>query len=79
MRSRRSGPGRPSGDAKASGRRVTRKAPLAHVEGVSGRSEASPTQPFSRILTAWKGNSANFALTVLRSSPKSFDKCSLKL
>jgi hypothetical protein len=43
MRSRRSGPGRPSGDTKASGRRVTRKAPLAHVEGGSGRSEASPT------------------------------------
>jgi hypothetical protein len=44
MRSRRcSGPGRPSGDTKASGRRVTRKAPVAHVEGGSGRSEASPT------------------------------------
>ncbi len=43
MRSRRSGPGRPSGDTKASGRRVTRKAPLAHVEGGSGRSEVSPT------------------------------------
>jgi hypothetical protein len=43
MRSRRSGLGRPSGDTKASGRRVTRKAPLAHVEGESGWSEASPT------------------------------------
>jgi hypothetical protein len=44
MRSRRSGSGRPSGDAKASGRRVTSKAPsLAHVVGGSGRSEASPT------------------------------------
>ncbi len=43
MRSRRSGLGRPSGDTKASGRRVTRKASLAHVEGESGRSEASPT------------------------------------
>ena len=44
MRSRRcSGPGRPSGDTKVSGRRVTCKAPLAHVEGGSGRSEASPT------------------------------------
>jgi len=43
MRSRRSGPGRPSGDTKASGRRLTRKAPLAPVEGGSGRSEASPT------------------------------------
>jgi hypothetical protein len=43
MRSRRSGPGRPSGDTRGSGRRVTRKAPLAHVKGESGRSEASPT------------------------------------
>jgi hypothetical protein len=43
MRSRRSGPGRPSGDTEVSGRRVTRKAPLAHVEGGSGRFEASPT------------------------------------
>src|SRR5215216_4417798 len=43
MRSRRSGPGRPSGDTKVSGRRVTCKAPLAHVEGGSGRSEAPPT------------------------------------
>ena len=43
MRSRPPGPGRPLGDTKVSGRRVTRKAPLAHVEGGSGRSEASPT------------------------------------
>jgi hypothetical protein len=43
MRSRRSGPGRPSGDAEASGRRVTSKAPLAHLVGGSGRPEASPT------------------------------------
>jgi hypothetical protein len=44
IRSRRcSGPVWPSGDTEASGRRVTRKAPLAHVEGGSGRSEASPT------------------------------------
>src|SRR5215203_4788027 len=43
MRSRRSGPGRPSGDTEVSGRRVTCKAPLAHVEGGSGRSEALPT------------------------------------
>jgi hypothetical protein len=44
MRSRRcSGPGRPSGDTGMSGRRVTSKAHLAHVEGGSGRSEASPT------------------------------------
>src|SRR5918995_3496055 len=44
MRSRRcSGPGRPLGDTKVSGRRVTCKAPLAHLEGGSGRSEVSPT------------------------------------
>jgi hypothetical protein len=43
MRSGRSGLGRPSGDTKASGRGVTCKAPLAHVERGSGRSEASPT------------------------------------
>jgi hypothetical protein len=44
MRSRRcSVPGRPSGDTGMSGRRVTSKAPSAHVEGGSGRSEASPT------------------------------------
>jgi hypothetical protein len=44
MRSRRClGPGRPAGDAKASGRRVSCKAPSARVEGGSGRSEASPT------------------------------------
>jgi hypothetical protein len=43
MRSRRSGSGRPLGDTQVSGRRVTCKAPSAHVEGGSGRSEASPT------------------------------------
>jgi hypothetical protein len=43
MRSRRcSGPGRLLGDTKVFGRRVTCKAPLAHVEGGSGRFEASP-------------------------------------
>jgi hypothetical protein len=31
------------GDTRVSGRRVTRKAPLAHVEGGSGRPEALPT------------------------------------
>jgi hypothetical protein len=53
MRSRRClGPGRPAGETKMSGRRVTRKAPLADVE----RGQAGPRrrpQPFSRILTAW--------------------------
>jgi hypothetical protein len=43
MRSGRSGPGRPLGDTKVSGRRVTCKAPLAHLEDGSGRPEASPT------------------------------------
>ena len=44
MRSRRcSGYGWPSGDTRGSGRRVTSKAPSAHVEGGSGRPEASPT------------------------------------
>ena len=43
MRSRRPGSWWPLGDARVSGRRVTCKAPLAHVEGGSGRSEASPT------------------------------------
>ena len=43
MRSRASGPGWLWGDTKESGRRVTRKAPMAHLEGGSGRSETSPT------------------------------------
>jgi hypothetical protein len=43
MRSRRSGSGWPSGDTRVFGRRVTSKAPSAHVEGGSGHSEASPT------------------------------------
>jgi hypothetical protein len=44
MRSRRcSGPGWPLSDTKVSGRGVTCKAPLAHVEGGSGRPEALPT------------------------------------
>jgi len=43
MRSRRPGSGWPSGDTRVSGRRVTRKAPSAHVEEGSGRPEASPT------------------------------------
>src|SRR5215218_7440906 len=43
MRSRASSPGRPLSDTKVSGRRVTCKAPLAHLEGESDRSEVSPT------------------------------------
>jgi hypothetical protein len=56
MRSRRcSVSGRLSGETKASGRGVTRKAPLAHVEGGQAGPRRRP-QPFSRILTAWKGS-----------------------
>jgi hypothetical protein len=64
MRSRRClGPGRPAGETKMSGRRVTRKAPLADVE----RGQAGPRrrpQPFSRILTAWKGYSGKVACRI---------------
>jgi hypothetical protein len=38
-----SGPGRLLSDTKVSSRRVSCKAPLAHLEGESGRSEMSPT------------------------------------
>jgi hypothetical protein len=64
MRSRRClGPGRPAGETKMSGRRVTRKAPLADVE----RGQAGPRrrpQPFSRILTAWKGYSRKCTIRI---------------
>jgi hypothetical protein len=59
MRSGRSGPERPSGDTKVLGRRVTRKAPLAHVEGGSGRSEASPTAILQDTHSV-EGECANF-------------------
>src|SRR5215211_6438372 len=70
LRSRRcSGPGRPSGDTKVSGRRVTRKAPwLTWKEG-----QAAPRhrpQPFSRILTAWKGLSRTFSCTGFSEVPQ---------
>ncbi len=42
MRSRRSGPGRPLGDTEVCGRRITCKAPLAHLEVGSGRPKVSP-------------------------------------
>jgi hypothetical protein len=66
MRSRCcSGPGRLSGDAKASGRRVTSKAPIRPPwkEGQAGPRRRP--RPFSRILTAWKGYSRklNFRFT----------------
>jgi hypothetical protein len=59
MRSRRSSPGRLSGDTRVSGRRVTCKAPLAHVEGGSGRPEASPTAILQDTHSV-EGDSANF-------------------
>jgi hypothetical protein len=62
MRSRRSGSGWPSGDTRVFGRRVTSKAPLAHVEGGSGHSEASPTAILQDTHSV-EGESANFALT----------------
>jgi hypothetical protein len=62
MRSRRSGSGRPLGDTKESDRRVTPKAPLGPTWKEGQASPRRRPQPFSRILTAWKGNSANFAL-----------------
>src|SRR5215203_5035220 len=61
MRSRRSGSGRPLGDTKESDRRVTCKAPLGPTWNEGQASPRRRPQPFSRILTAWKGNSANFA------------------
>jgi hypothetical protein len=64
MRSRRcSGPGRLSGDTGMSGRRVTSKAPLGPTWKEGQATPRRRPQPFSRILTAWKWNSANVALT----------------
>jgi hypothetical protein len=63
MRSRRSGSGRPSGDTKVFGRRVTRKAHLAHMEGGSGHSEASPTAILQDTHSLEGVFSANFACT----------------
>jgi hypothetical protein len=64
MRSRRcSDLGRPSGDTKASGRRVTSKAPLGPTWKEGQAAPRRRPQPFSRILTAWKVNSRNFVLT----------------
>jgi len=62
MRSRRSGSGRPFGDTKESDRRVTSKAPLGPTWNEGQASPRRRPQPFSRILTAWKVNSRNFAL-----------------
>jgi hypothetical protein len=50
------------GETKASGRRVTCKAPSARVEEGQAAPRRRP-QPFSRILTAWNKSSANFVMT----------------
>ena len=64
-----SGPGRPAGDAEASGRRVTSKAPLRPTWKGGQTGPKHRPQPSSRILTAWKVNSAN-RTSALRSSKK---------
>jgi len=61
MRSRRSGSGRPLGDTKESDRRVTSKAPLGPTWNEGQASPRRRPQPFSRILTAWNGDSRKFA------------------
>jgi hypothetical protein len=64
MRSRGcSGPGRPAGDTRVSGRRVTPKAPLWPTWKEGQAAPRRRPQPSSRILTAWKGISATFAVT----------------
>jgi hypothetical protein len=61
MRSRRClGLGWPAGDAEASGRRVTSKAPLGPTWKASQAAPRRRPQPSSRILTAWKGYSPKF-------------------
>jgi hypothetical protein len=56
MRSRRcSGSGRPSGDTGMSGRRVISKTPSGPTWKEGQTAPRRRPQPFSRILTAWKG------------------------
>jgi len=62
MRSRRPGSWWPLGDTRVSGRRVTSKAPLWPTWKEGQAAPRRRPQPFSRILTAWKGYSANFAV-----------------
>jgi hypothetical protein len=69
MRSRRSGSGRPLGDTKESDRRVTCKAPLGPTWNEGQASPRRRPQPFSRILTAWKGNSRNSAYSIVHRTP----------
>jgi hypothetical protein len=61
MRSRASGPGWRRGDTKVSGRRVTCKAPLAHLVGGSGRPETSPTASLQDTHSLLVGSSQTFA------------------
>src|SRR5215207_4499643 len=73
MRSRASGPGWLRGDIKVSGRRVTCKAPLAHLVGGSGRSETSPTA----ILQGTHSLEGEFReVRLLINSPKFAQGCS---
>ena len=68
MRSRRcSGPGRPAGDAKASGRRVTSQGTFGPTWKEGQAAPRRRPQPFSRILTAWKVNSPKSTLADLYS------------
>jgi hypothetical protein len=69
MRSRHSGSGWPSGDTRVSGRRVTCKASLAHVEGGSGHPEASPTAILQDTHSV-EGVFSEGGLPFLRSSEK---------
>jgi hypothetical protein len=69
MRSRRSGSGRSLGDTKESDRRVTSKAPLGPTWNEGQASPRRRPQPFSRILTAWKGNSQKSISAILHSLP----------
>src|SRR5918999_882640 len=56
------------GDTKASGRRVTRKASLAHVEGESGRFEESPTAILKDTHSVEGKDSAKFICRILPNS-----------
>jgi hypothetical protein len=65
MRSRRSSSGWLLGDTKAYGRRVTSKASFWPTWKEGQAAPRRRPQPFSRILTAWKGYSRmlNFGFT----------------
>jgi hypothetical protein len=61
MRSRRSSSGWLLGDTKAYGREVTSKASFWPTWKEGQAAPRRRPQPFSRILTAWKGFSPKFA------------------